>query len=84
MIQISSTASRVSGGAKLATPCLLCRRMHAEEQRLQEALVREVGYVSSAGEVQDVMRAAAARPNVDGAQVRDAVYVVLAAAEAAR
>lgn len=65
-------------------PRLLCRRMHVEEQRLQEALVREVGYGSGASEVQDVMRAAAARPNVDGALVKDAVYLVLAAAEAAR
>jgi hypothetical protein len=55
--------------------------MHAEEQRLQEALAGQARYDSAASDVQELARAAAARANVDGPRVRDLLYVVAATAE---
>lgn len=57
------------------------RRMHEAEQRLQQALAAQVTYQQKPEGLKEVLRAMAARPNIDSQRLRDMVYVVAATAE---
>lgn len=55
--------------------------MHAEELKLQQALVSQVRYDSSEDDVQPLKGAAAAQVNIDGQKVKELLYVVAATVE---
>jgi hypothetical protein len=57
------------------------RMMHSAELRLKRALVGELSWVCSEGEVGEIVAAFARQPHIERQRVRDVLYVVAVAVE---